>query len=221
MGRRRRCADVAAAAAPDAVLRHLVYRYAGADRPAVDDDARPASWRDGCTGRPQRIGEDHADEPDPCGLWHPEGGEIRLDDVPSPNAPPTGCAATSRWCPGPLPVPRYDRRELRVAKPDATEAELVEACRAANLLRRSSACRALRHDRRRTRAALSGGQVQRLAIARQSSRMRRSSCSTSRPRRSTSRPRRDPGGARAPRARPRGAADRAPPRPSSTPTGSS
>ena len=56
---------------------------------------------------------------------------------------------------------------LRVAKADATEAELVEACRAANLLDTVEQMPA-RFDTivGERGAALSGGQVQRLAIAR-------------------------------------------------------
>jgi ABC-type multidrug transport system fused ATPase/permease subunit len=153
---------------PTLSLRHLVYRYAGADRPAVDDvtlDLRPGETV-------ALVGPSGSGKTTLTSLilrtLAPECGEIRLDDV-------TVAERSADWVRRHVALVPQDpylfhgtiAENLRVAKPDATESELVEACRAANLLETVERMPA-RFDTivGERGAALSGGQVQRLAIAR-------------------------------------------------------
>lgn len=164
-------AAVAAAAlrpTPTLSLHQLVYRYAGASRPTIDGvtlDLRPGETV-------ALVG------PSGCGkttltslilrTLAPESGEISLDDVPV-------ASHSADWVRAHIALVPQDpylfhgtiADNLRVARPDATEAELVEACRAANLLETIERMPA-RFDTvvGERGAALSGGQVQRLAIAR-------------------------------------------------------
>ncbi len=153
---------------PTLSLRDLVYRYAGADRPAVDGvslDLRPGETV-------ALVGPSGSGKTTLTSLilrtLAPAGGDIRIDDVPV-------AERTADWVRGHVALVPQDpylfhgtiADNLRVAKADATEAELVEACRAANLLETIEKMPA-RFDTvvGERGAALSGGQVQRLAIAR-------------------------------------------------------
>ena len=153
---------------PTLALRHLVYRYPGADRAAVDGitlDLRPGETV-------ALVGPSGSGKTTLTSLilrtLAPAAGEIRLDDV-------AVAERSADWVRRHVALVPQDpylfhgtiADNLRVARPEATEADLIEACRAANLLDTVERMPA-RFDTvvGERGAALSGGQVQRLAIAR-------------------------------------------------------
>ena len=153
---------------PTLSLRDLVYRYAGADRPAVDGvtlELRPGETV-------ALIGPSGSGKTTLTSLilrtLAPESGELRLDEVPVSGRSADWVRAHVALVPqDPYLFHGTIADNLRIARPDATEAELIEACRAANLLDTLERMPA-RFDTvvGERGAALSGGQAQRLAIAR-------------------------------------------------------
>ncbi len=98
----------------------------------------------------------------------PDSGTIALDDVAADQVPADWVRAHLALVPqDPYLFYGTIADNLRVAKADATEAELVEACRAANIYDHVASLPAMFETLVGERGtSLSGGQVQRLAIAR-------------------------------------------------------
>ena len=158
----------AAAARPALTLKDVVFQYAGATRPAVDHftlDLAPGETV-------ARVGESGSGKTTLTNLilrtLAPAGGTIALGGRNVTEVP-------ADWVRRHLALVPQDpylfygtiAENLRVAKPGATDEELVAACRAANIHEQIAAL----PDGYSTRVgerglSLSGGQVQRLAIAR-------------------------------------------------------
>ena len=153
---------------PALVLRDLVYRYAGAEQAAVDGvtlDLRPGETV-------ALVGPSGSGKTTLTSLilrtLAAESGGIRLDEVPVESRPADWVRAHIALVPqDPYLFHGTIAENLRVARADASDAELIEACRAANLLQAIENMPAgLDTVVGERGAALSGGQVQRLAIAR-------------------------------------------------------
>jgi len=76
------------------------------------------------------------------------------------------CAVDQPGFPGHVLFNATVRENLLIARPDATEDDLTQAARQAQIRLHPVPARRLRHLDRRTGSALSGGERQRLAIAR-------------------------------------------------------
>ncbi|MCP5328204.1 MAG: ABC transporter ATP-binding protein [Steroidobacteraceae bacterium] len=153
---------------PALVLRDLVYRYAGAEQAAVDGvtlDLRPGETV-------ALVGPSGSGKTTLTSLilrtLAAESGGIRLDEVPVESRSADWVRAHIALVPqDPYLFHGTIAENLRVARADASDAELIEACRAANLLQAIEKMPAgLDTVVGERGAALSGGQVQRLAIAR-------------------------------------------------------
>ena len=153
---------------PALVLRDLVYRYAGAEQAAVDGvtlDLRPGETV-------ALVGPSGSGKTTLTSLilrtLAAESGGIRLDEVPVESRSADWVRAHIALVPqDPYLFHGTIAENLRVARADASDAELIEACRAANLLQAIENMPAgLDTVVGERGAALSGGQVQRLAIAR-------------------------------------------------------
>jgi len=149
-------------------LRDLVFSYANAGKPAVD----------GCTleVRPGEtvalVGHSGSGKTTVSNLilrtLNPDSGSLLLDDVPADQVPADWVRAHLALVPqDPYLFYGTIADNLRVAKADATESELVAACKAANIYDHIASLPqgfdTLVGERG---VSLSGGQVQRLAIAR-------------------------------------------------------
>jgi ABC-type transport system involved in cytochrome bd biosynthesis fused ATPase/permease subunit len=155
-------------AAPGFTLRDIVFRHAGAGQPAVDGvtlDLKPGETV-------ALVGQSGSGKTTITNLilrtLAPASGEIRLGDHEVDAVPVDWVRAHVALVPqDPYLFHGTIASNLRVAKPDATDAELADACRAANLWDQVSAMsQGLDTPVGERGTTLSGGQVQRLAIAR-------------------------------------------------------
>jgi ABC-type multidrug transport system fused ATPase/permease subunit len=149
-------------------LKEVVFSYAGAGRPAVD----------GCTleVRPGEtvalVGHSGSGKTTVTNLvlrtLAPTSGTIELDGVRADRVPADWVRAHLALVPqDPYLFYGTIAENLRVARADATDAELVEACKAANIHDHiASLPQGLDTIVGERGTSLSGGQVQRLAIAR-------------------------------------------------------
>jgi ABC-type multidrug transport system fused ATPase/permease subunit len=163
--------DVAAPpriAAPTLSLRNLRFSYDGADRPAVDNvslDIRPGETV-------ALVGQSGSGKTTITSLilrtLQPTGGTIALDGKTVEEVPSDWIRAHVALVPqDPYLFYGSIADNLRVAKPDATQAELEAAAAAANVLDFIKGLPAGFDTRVGERGlSLSGGQVQRVAIAR-------------------------------------------------------
>lgn len=149
-------------------LRELVFRYAGADRDAVSGvnlDLRPGETV-------ALIGRSGSGKTTLTNLilrtLAPNAGEILLDGVRADEVPAAWIRSHVALVPQDAHLFHGTIAEnLRIARPDASDAELEEACRAVGLGSFIASLPAgLATPVGERGAALSGGQVQRLAIAR-------------------------------------------------------